>query len=85
MGVGMIEAIRKNPPIMLLVGAVTFGLGIAGATTWHAMRNDPTLLLVNKKARPHPWLDMDQTKNIKFYAVNNKFDRIERKGYHDDI
>ncbi|KAJ3237228.1 hypothetical protein HDU81_009850 [Chytriomyces hyalinus] len=81
----MMAAIARNPPVMLLVGAVTFGMGIAGVTGFHAMRNDPTLLLVNKKTNPHPWLNMDQTKNIKFYAVNNKFDKVERKGYHDGI
>jgi hypothetical protein len=45
------------------------------------LRNDPTLLLVNKAKNPYPWLNVDQGTNIKLYAVNAKFDKSVEKGF----
>ncbi|KAJ3202192.1 hypothetical protein HDU83_005936 [Entophlyctis luteolus] len=81
----MLNGIRNNPPVMLLVFAVSCGLGGAAFTATHFFRNDPTLLLVNKKKNPYPWLNVDQGTNIKFYSVNQKFDASIKKGYRDDL
>ncbi|KAI9352565.1 hypothetical protein BDR26DRAFT_194397 [Obelidium mucronatum] len=81
----MYKAIGQNPPIMLLIAAVGFGLSAAAYTGAHFFRNDPTLLLTNKKANPHRWNDIDQGTNIKFYSVNQKFDKSVKKGYREDL
>ncbi|KAJ3380198.1 hypothetical protein HDU84_006080 [Entophlyctis sp. JEL0112] len=79
----MIDGIRKNPPVMVLGFAIAFGLTGAAITAIHALRNDPTLLLYNKKENPYPWLNVSQGTNIKFHAVNQKFDASIKKGFSE--
>ncbi|KAJ3067880.1 hypothetical protein HDU98_008941 [Podochytrium sp. JEL0797] len=88
MGISFAEGIRRNPPVYLLFTAIGFGISFAAYTGVHFFRNDPTLLLKDKKTIPHPWQLMDQGTNIKFnsfHNVNQKFDKNVRKGYHDDL
>ncbi|TPX70378.1 hypothetical protein SpCBS45565_g01803 [Spizellomyces sp. 'palustris'] len=70
--------LKANPPLVLLVGAVGAGLGAGAFMVTHFLRNDPTVVLTNKKGNPYPWLHVNPDKNLKLYAVNQKFDKLER-------
>ncbi len=67
----------KHPYLMLLIGAVSGGVGLAFGLGTHILRNDPTLTLTNKKENPYPWIHVPQSRNLKLYAVNNKFENKE--------
>lgn len=65
----------KHPYLAFLVLAVGGGLGLGATYLTSILRNDPTMVIKNKKANPYPWVHVDQSKNLKMYAVNNKFDK----------
>ncbi|KAJ3319849.1 hypothetical protein HDU76_000435, partial [Blyttiomyces sp. JEL0837] len=79
----IIQQFRANPPLTLLALAVTFGVGLGAFTIQNVLRRDPSLVLVNKKANPYPWLHVSQGENLKLYAVNQKFDSSITKGWKD--
>ncbi|KAJ1538785.1 hypothetical protein HK405_013481 [Cladochytrium tenue] len=74
------QQLRANPPLYLLLGAVAFGVGGGLFFIQRNLRNDPTLVLVNKANNPYPWMHVSQGTNIKLYAVNQKFDASVKKG-----
>ena len=76
-GDGSLFKHAKHPYLAFLVGAVSGGLLLGGSYLVHILRNDPTMLLRNKKENPYPWVDVPQQKNLKLYAVNNKVCRLQ--------
>jgi hypothetical protein len=72
--ISLLQRHGKHPYLVMLVGAVSGGLGLAFFLGTHKIRNDPTLLLTNKKENPYPWIHVPQSRNLKLYAVNNKFE-----------
>ncbi|KAI8592189.1 hypothetical protein HDU88_005069 [Geranomyces variabilis] len=73
--------LRANPPLVLLCMAVGAGLGGGVFMMSHILRNDPTVVLANKKNNPHPWLHVGQDRNLKLYSVKQKFEKSERPSY----
>ncbi|KAJ3026387.1 hypothetical protein HDV00_011976 [Rhizophlyctis rosea] len=67
----------KQPALTLLAGAVGLGLGGAFFMMGHILRKDPTVTIAphTRRNNPHMWLDTPQDKNLKLYAVNQKFDK----------
>lgn len=62
----------RRPYLTILVAAVGGGIMLGASFLTHILKNDPTLLLRNKKENPYPWINVPQTRNLKLYAVNNK-------------
>jgi hypothetical protein len=57
-----------------MAGAVSFGLAGLGFMGYHKIKNDPTLVIMDKVNNPSPYLHVRQNENLKLYAVNQKFE-----------
>ncbi|KAJ3326066.1 hypothetical protein HDU76_013039 [Blyttiomyces sp. JEL0837] len=75
----LIGELPRTPFLVLLVSAVGGTLAAGGLLMAHRIRDDPHLVVVNKKDNPYPWLNVDQNTNLKLYAVNRKFDKNAEK------
>ncbi|KAI8898236.1 hypothetical protein BC833DRAFT_648903 [Globomyces pollinis-pini] len=64
----------RIPALGLLVGAVGFGLGIGGFYIGHILANDPTMVYSNREKNPFPYLNVPQNRNLKLFAVRQKFE-----------
>ncbi|KAJ3273836.1 hypothetical protein HDV01_003814 [Terramyces sp. JEL0728] len=69
----LFRGVRK-PHNAIIVAAVGTGLFAGFAYLFHIMKNDPTIVWTNKVNNPYPWLNISQNRNLKLYAVNNKFE-----------
>ncbi|TPX58583.1 hypothetical protein PhCBS80983_g03017 [Powellomyces hirtus] len=69
--------LKANPPLVLLAGAVGFGLSAAAFIGTHILKNDPTVVLRRKKDDPYPWIHVTPDQNLKLYSVNRKFEKRE--------
>ncbi|KAJ3019471.1 hypothetical protein HKX48_002060 [Thoreauomyces humboldtii] len=69
--------IRANPPLVFLAAAVSCGLGAGVFMGTHILRSDPTVLVSKNTRRndPYPWLKVGPERNLKLYAVNQKFEQ----------
>ncbi|KAI9009573.1 hypothetical protein BC832DRAFT_551816 [Gaertneriomyces semiglobifer] len=71
----IMQHLKANPPLVLLVAAVGGGLGAAGFMGSHFLMNDPTVVVRFNRKDVFPWLDVRQDQNLKLYAVNQKFEK----------
>jgi hypothetical protein len=69
----------RNPFLLILGGAVSLGLGGLAYMGYHKIKNDPSLVIFNKKENPYPYLNVKQNENIKLFAVGFKAKNYEAK------
>jgi hypothetical protein len=75
----MIKKHVKNPLFLTLAASVGFGLSMLAYMGYHKLRNDPTLVILDKKKNPYPYLHVKQNENVKLYAVGFKPKNYEPK------
>ncbi|KAL2913822.1 hypothetical protein HK105_206701 [Polyrhizophydium stewartii] len=71
-----------KPYIALLVACVGLGCAGSGFLIARNLRTDPTLVIYKKSENPFPWVNVPQDRNLKLYAVANKFETKGIKEYY---
>ncbi|KAI8832890.1 hypothetical protein BC829DRAFT_448846 [Chytridium lagenaria] len=70
--------IKSTPYLTFLVSAVSVAALTGGWLMSHRIRNDPNVVIFNRKENPFPWLQVDQGTNLKLYAVHRKFEKEKK-------
>ncbi|KAJ3086915.1 hypothetical protein HDU96_004719 [Phlyctochytrium bullatum] len=73
----MFSHLKSTPYLAVLASAVGLTALTGGWFISHQLRNNPNVVVVNKRQNPFPWLQVDQGTNLKLYAVNRKFEKKE--------